>query len=150
MGTRLNRLAEAVLTSTHNICFEQKYNEFYQEYLSETFPSLVVKFSIYLNGRVFVMLELHQEIRMKFRASKTGLRPKKFSYWRLICCKSSLFVRRWSQLWRLFCPYLFVISPSFGTSEGMCFVIVAFSVYIYLYFCGLTFSLFKQSSENFH
>ena len=23
-GTRLNRLAEAVLTSTHNLCFEQK------------------------------------------------------------------------------------------------------------------------------
>ena len=25
VGTRLNRLAEAVLTSTHNLCLEQKY-----------------------------------------------------------------------------------------------------------------------------
>ena len=25
MGTRKNRLAEAVLTSTHNLCFEEKY-----------------------------------------------------------------------------------------------------------------------------
>ena len=45
---------EAVLTSTHNLCFEQKYEK-YQNFLSENFPFLVVKFSVYLNRRVFVM-----------------------------------------------------------------------------------------------
>ena len=45
---------EAVLTSTHNLCFEQEYEK-YQNFLSESFPFLVVKFSIYLNRRVFVM-----------------------------------------------------------------------------------------------
>ena len=39
---------------THNLCFEQKY-ENYQNFLSESFHFLVVKFSIYLNRRVFVM-----------------------------------------------------------------------------------------------
>ena len=33
---------------------------------------------------------------------------------------------------RLFCHYLFPISPSFG-ALGLCFVIVAFPGYIYLY-----------------
>ena len=46
---------EAVLTSTHNLCFEQKYEED-QNFLSESFPFLVVKFSVYLNRRVFVMV----------------------------------------------------------------------------------------------
>ena len=40
--------------STHNLCFEQKYEK-YQSFFSETFQFLVVKFSIYLNRRVFVM-----------------------------------------------------------------------------------------------
>ena len=40
--------------STHNLCFEQKYEK-YQNFLSEKFPFLGVKFSIYLNRRVFVM-----------------------------------------------------------------------------------------------
>ena len=55
MGTHQNRLAEAVLTSPHNPCFEQKYEK-YQIFLSENVPFLVVKFSIYLNRCVFVML----------------------------------------------------------------------------------------------
>ena len=55
MGTRKNRLAEAVLTSTHNLCFEQKYEK-YQSFLSENFQSLEVKFSRrVLNRRVFEM-----------------------------------------------------------------------------------------------
>ena len=54
MVTRKNRLGEAVLTSTHNVCFEQKYENF-QSFLSEKFQFLEVKFSIYLNRRVFVM-----------------------------------------------------------------------------------------------
>ena len=54
MGTRKNRLGEAVLTSTHNLCFEQTYEKI-SEFLSENFQFLEVKFSIYLYRRVFVM-----------------------------------------------------------------------------------------------
>ena len=57
MGIRKNRLDEAVLTSTHNRCFEQEYETF-QNFLSENVLFLVVKFSIYLNRRVFVMERL--------------------------------------------------------------------------------------------
>ena len=39
-------IGEAVLTSTHNLCFEQKYEK-YQNFLSENFHFLVVKFSVY-------------------------------------------------------------------------------------------------------
>ena len=38
----------------HNLCFEQKYEK-YQSFLPENFRFLEVKFSIYLNRRVFVM-----------------------------------------------------------------------------------------------
>ena len=48
------RRGEAVLTSTHNLCFEQKYEK-YQNFLSDKFQFLVVKFSVYLNIRVFLM-----------------------------------------------------------------------------------------------
>ena len=34
------------LTNTHNLCFEQECEK-YQNFLSENFPVLVVKFSIY-------------------------------------------------------------------------------------------------------
>ena len=40
--------------STHNLCFEQKYEK-YQSFSSENFQFLEVKFSVYLNRRVFVM-----------------------------------------------------------------------------------------------
>ena len=40
--------------STHNLCFEQKYEK-YRKFLSENFHFLVVKFSVYLNRRVFVI-----------------------------------------------------------------------------------------------
>ena len=40
--------------STHNLCFEQKYEKI-SEFLSENFQFLVVKFSIYLNKLVFLM-----------------------------------------------------------------------------------------------
>ena len=56
MGTRQNRLDEAVLTSTDNLYFEQKYKN-YQRFLSDFFQFLEVKFSIYLNRRVFVMIK---------------------------------------------------------------------------------------------
>ena len=40
--------------STHNLCFEQKYEK-YQSFSFENFQFLEVKFSLYLNRRVFVM-----------------------------------------------------------------------------------------------
>ena len=46
---------EAVLMSTYNLNFEQKY-ENYQNFSSESFHFLVVKFSIHLNRSVFVMI----------------------------------------------------------------------------------------------
>ena len=54
MGTRENRLAEAVLTSTHNLCLEKKYEKC-RIFYWKIFLFLVVKFSIYLNRLVFVM-----------------------------------------------------------------------------------------------
>ena len=39
----------------HNLCFEQKYEK-YQIFLSEKLPFLVIKFSVYLNRHVFVMV----------------------------------------------------------------------------------------------
>ena len=40
--------------STHNLCFEQKY-ENYQNFSSVNFHFLVVKISVYLNRHVFVL-----------------------------------------------------------------------------------------------
>ena len=53
MDIRKNRLSEAVLTSTHNLCFEQKYEKSQNFYL-KTLSFLVVKFSVYLKRRVFI------------------------------------------------------------------------------------------------
>ena len=41
----------------HNLCFEQKYEK-YQSFSSKNFQFLEVKFSIYLNRRVFVMKQI--------------------------------------------------------------------------------------------
>ena len=40
--------------SAHNLCFEQS-PEKYQNFLSENFQFLLVKFSVYLNRHVFIM-----------------------------------------------------------------------------------------------
>ena len=45
---------KAVLTSTHDLCFEQKCEKYMSD-LSENFQFLEVIFSIYLNRRVIVM-----------------------------------------------------------------------------------------------
>ena len=59
MGTHYNRLVEGVLTSNHNLCFEQEYEKyqifFFWFFFFFFFFFLVVKFSIYLNRHVFVM-----------------------------------------------------------------------------------------------
>ena len=52
------RLIEAVLTSTHNLCFEQKYENYQNFYLKNIHFFLLVKFSVCLNRLVFVMLKL--------------------------------------------------------------------------------------------
>ena len=54
---------EAVLTSTHNLCFVQKYEK-YQIFLSEKLSFLVVKFSVYLKRRVFIMKDLKIQYRL--------------------------------------------------------------------------------------
>ena len=51
-----------VLTSTHNLCFKQKYEK-YQSFLSENFQFLKVKVSIYLNRRVFIMMRQYFILR---------------------------------------------------------------------------------------
>ena len=66
MGTvqkhRLWGLVEAVLTSTHSLCFEQKYEK-YLNFLSKHFHFLVIKFSVYLIRHVFVMQETESGVR---------------------------------------------------------------------------------------
>ena len=53
MGNHQNCLGEAIFTSAYYLCFEQKYEKI--EFLCENVQFLVVKFSIYLNRRVFIM-----------------------------------------------------------------------------------------------
>ena len=59
MSAQKHRLWVFVRTASaneyHNLCFEQNYEKI-SEFLSEKFPFLVVKFSMYLNWRVFVMM----------------------------------------------------------------------------------------------
>ena len=66
MDTRSNRFAEVVPTSTHNLCFEYKFEKKYQSFLSENFLFLEVKFSIYLNRRVFIMVQQKTNIMELF------------------------------------------------------------------------------------
>ena len=49
----------------YNLCFEQKYNK-YQNFYLKTFIFFLVKFSIYLNRRVFVMRTLRFCVFMFF------------------------------------------------------------------------------------
>ena len=54
-GYSLWVLVEAVLTSTHNLCFENKYEKYQNlNFYLEIFLCLVVKFLIYSNRRLFV------------------------------------------------------------------------------------------------
>ena len=57
--------------STHNLCLKQEYEK-YQNFLSENFPFLVAKFSIYLNRCVFLTLVLlNQDISYLFKQSRS-------------------------------------------------------------------------------
>ena len=48
MGTRKSRLDKAVLMSTHNLYFEQKYEK-YQNFVSEKLP--------FFGGKIFSVFE---------------------------------------------------------------------------------------------
>ena len=48
MGTRSNRLVEAVLTSNHNLCFEQKYEKILEFFIWKV---------SFFGGKIFSMLE---------------------------------------------------------------------------------------------
>ena len=68
--------------STHNLCFEQKYEK-YESFVSENFQFLEVKFSIYLNRLVFVMNICFPELSEEFcMDSKTS--------WNESLCRSHL------------------------------------------------------------
>ena len=59
-------MGKAVLTSAHNLCFEQKYEKYQSFFYLKIFIFVVVKCSVYLNRLVFVMSKL----RSKSSASK--------------------------------------------------------------------------------
>ena len=85
-------LVEAVLTSTHNLCFEQKHEK-YQSFSSENFQVLESEISIYLNRRVFVMLNflirLHKSTG--WPESSLGANVQRYVIW---CCGSFYFIFR--------------------------------------------------------
>ena len=54
--------------SIHYLCFEQKYEK-YQNFYLNFFHFLVVKFSVYLNRLVFIMLFASMDRRVYFRNS---------------------------------------------------------------------------------
>ena len=81
-------LTEAVLTSTHNLCLEQNY-ENYQNFSSESFQFWVVKFSIYLKRCVFVMVTMSPLLKLSpknrnFKMSKWFKIPKT-AFYKLSC-----------------------------------------------------------------
>ena len=60
MGTHKNRLSEAVLTSTHNLCFEQNKKNI-NDFLLKKFEFLQLKNLCILHGHVFVMCVFEQD-----------------------------------------------------------------------------------------
>ena len=52
--------------NTHNLCFEQKHEEY------QNFCHLVVKFSIYLNRCVFIMLSIISHIILTIVTEQQG------------------------------------------------------------------------------
>ena len=67
--------------------------------------------SVFVFCPVCILLWLFNRLGVRFRASKTGLsRPPHRCFLLIVprfhSCSSSLFVRRWFHMWRLFCHYL--------------------------------------------
>ena len=78
MGTRYNRLAEPHLGGSNEnpliICFRNMKNTRYFFFLSVNLPFLVLKFTIYLNRRVFVM---NDRTRQQHATTITIMRPRR-------------------------------------------------------------------------
>ena len=64
MGTRENRLGEAVPTCTHNLCFEQKYEK-YQNFSTKFFNFLQLKKNQYIAWQDLILFSLFA-IRKRF------------------------------------------------------------------------------------
>ena len=77
------------------------------------------------------------EFRVRFRENKIALSPAVVFLLtiprRYLCYSSSLFVRLWFNMWRLFCPYLLLISFSFGASGRLYCVIAVLPGFLHLY-----------------
>ena len=79
-----------------------------------------------------------ERVKVRFRASKTGLNPTPTDRSKVvslfyICSTSFLCVCCF--ICGVFCPYLFLIPPSFGALGWRCSVFEAFSGYLPLYIC---------------
>ena len=113
--------------STHNLCFKQKCEK-YQSFLSENFQFLEVKISIYLNRRVFVMVvsawNQAPHLSSCFCWSFQGVSSAAVLLCFYVAYCNSVFVS---------CHCLFLVSSSFRDSGMVCFVILAFPEYLYLY-----------------
>ena len=60
MGTRKNRLNVAVITCTHNVCFEQKYENSKKKRKLKVVIFTALKNRCILHGYVFVMCTARQ------------------------------------------------------------------------------------------
>ena len=81
MGTRKNRVAEAVLTSPHNLCFEQKYEKYQSFFISKLSDFGGEIFYIYLNRRVFVMFKVYPQSMFLCRNKKNNAYPFKLQFY---------------------------------------------------------------------
>ena len=88
-------LTEAVLTSIHNLCLVQK-NENYQNFSSESFHFLAVKFSIYLNRRVFVMTlpEANLSNLNNFAVRNGKVKVKASFFWSIVYNRAIVYKRQ--------------------------------------------------------
>ena len=115
------------------------------EFLSGNFQVLVVKFSIYLNRRDFVMYCTRQGSRLEHYTYVKFSFNRGLADWawprRLLCCCSSSFHK-----WCLFCHYCFLISPSFVSFGRLCFVIVNTKTCLFKY--TENFTLRKHTYSN--
>ena len=91
--------------STHNLCFEQKYEKYRSFYLN-FFEFLEMKSFVYLNRHVIVM------------------------QMRLLWCVSSLFARGWFYMWSLICYYV-CFSQLQITNICICSVNIGIICFIY-------------------
>ena len=85
MGTRLNRLGEAVLTYTHTLCFEQKKLKKNQNFSTENFHFYNFKNLCILHGRVSVMPRLYRVTSVSQRSNVKCKHAKHFILPPFVC-----------------------------------------------------------------